>query len=115
MLVGLLDTEKLTTTLTRAEFDHAVDILRRSDFPIEVPIDDAWEMFRATRATYEYPIYALMRKLDATPAPWSGPRNFDTPTMWPTLAIDVFEQDRRASAKSPDGSSNPPAPDALHQ
>lgn len=115
VLVGLLDTEKLTTTLTRAEFDHAVDILRRSDFPIEVPIDDAWEMFRATRATYEYPIYALMRKLDATPAPWSGPRNFDTPTMWPTLAIDVFEQNRRASAKSPDGSSNPPAPDAPHQ
>ena len=114
-LIGLLDAEKLTTTLTREEFDYAVDILRRSDFPIEVPIEDAWEMFRATRATYEYPIYALMRKLDATPAPWSGPRNFATPTMWPTLAIDVFEQDARASAKSPDGSSTPPAPDAPHQ
>ena len=114
-LVGVLNTEKLTTTLTREEFDYAVDVLRRSDFPIEVPIEDAWEMFRATRAIYEYPIYALMRKLDVTPAPWSGPRNFDTPTMWPTLAIDVFERDPRASATSPDGSSNPPAPDAPHQ
>jgi hypothetical protein len=106
------NTEEMTSTLSRAEFDYAVDILRRSDFPIEVEIDEAWELFRRTRATYEYPIYALMRRLDATPAPWTGPRNTPTPVMWPTLAIDVYERQALASAKSPDESSNPPAPDA---
>ena len=104
--------EEMTSTLSRAEFDYAVDILRRSDFPIEVEIDDAWEMFRRTRATYEFPLYALMRRLDATPAPWTGPRDIATPTMWPTLAVNVLEQDGRTNAKSPDASSNPPAPDA---
>jgi hypothetical protein len=29
-------------------------------------------------------------RLDATPAPWSGPRRIPTPTMWPTLAVDVL-------------------------
>jgi hypothetical protein len=104
--------EKMTTTLTRAEFDYAIEILRGSDFPIEVEIEDAWEMFRRIRATYEFPMYALLRRLDATPAPWTGPRNTPTPVMWPTLASDLHEQGKRASAKSPDESSNPPAPDA---
>lgn len=104
--------EKMTTTLTRAEFDYAIEILRGSDFPIEVEIEDAWEMFRRIRATYEFPMYALLRRLDATPAPWTGPRNTPTPVMWPTLASDLHEQGKRASAKSPDASSNQPAPDA---
>lgn len=112
---GLLDVEQMTVTLTRAEFDYAVDILRRSDFPIEAEVDEAWERFRSIRATYEYPLYALMRRLDATPAPWTGPRNTPTPVMWPTLATDILEQNKRANAKSLDASSNPPAPDAPHQ
>lgn len=107
-----ISAEKMTTTLTRAEFDYAIEILRGSDFPIEVEIEDAWEMFRRIRATYEFPMYALLRRLDATPAPWTGPRNTPTPVMWPTLASDLHEQGKRASAKSPDESSNPPAPDA---
>jgi hypothetical protein len=104
--------EKMTTTLTRAEFDYAIEILRGSDFPIEVEIEDAWEMFRRIRATYEFPMYALLRRLDATPAPWTGPRNTPTPVMWPTLATDLLEQGKSAIAKSPDASSNQPAPDA---
>jgi hypothetical protein len=27
--------------------------------------------------------------VDATPAPWSGPRRVPTPTVWPMLASDV--------------------------
>ncbi len=107
-----ISAENMTTTLTRAEFDYAIEILRGSDFPIEVEIEDAWEMFRRIRATYEFPMYALLRRLDATPAPWTGPRNTPTPVMWPTLASDLHEQGKRASAKSPDASSNQPAPDA---
>jgi len=109
---SFISAEKMISTLTRVEFDYAVDILRRSDFPIEVEIDEAWELFRRTRAIYEYPIYALLRRLDATPAPWTGPRNTPTPVMWPTLATDLLEQGKSASAKSPDASSNQPAPDA---
>lgn len=104
--------ETMTSTLTRTEFDYAVDILRRSDFPLEVEIEDAWEMFRRIRATYEFPMYALLRRLDATPAPWTGARNTPTPVMWPTLATDVLAQNKAANAKSPDVSSDPPAPDA---
>jgi hypothetical protein len=107
-----ISAEKMTTTLTRAEFDYAIEILRGSDFPIEVEIEDAWEMFSRIRATYEFPMYALLRRLDATPAPWTGPRNTPTPVMWPTLATDLLEQGKSASAKSPDASSNQPAPDA---
>ena len=109
---SFISEEKMLSTLTRVEFDYAVDILRRSEFPIEVEIDEAWEMFSRIRATYEFPMYALLRRLDATPAPWTGPRNTPTPVMWPTLAADLLEQDKRASAKSPDASSNSPAPDA---
>lgn len=104
--------ETMTSTLTRAEFDYALEILRGSDFPIEVEVEDAWEMFRRIRATYEFPVYALMRRLDATPAPWTGPRNTPTPVMWPTLATDVLAQNKAANAKSPDVLSDPPAPDA---
>jgi hypothetical protein len=107
-----ISAEKMTTTLTRAEFDYAIEILRGSDFPIEVEIEDAWEMFSRIRATYEFPMYALLRRLDATPAPWTGPRNTPTPVMWPTLATDLLEQGKSAIAKSPDASSNQPAPDA---
>ena len=79
-------------TITRAEFDAAVDLLRRADFPIDTPLDEAWEQFRVSRSRYEYAVYAMARELDATPAPWSGPRRVPTGTMWPTRVVDLLPE-----------------------
>lgn len=87
---ALIRGEDRPLQLTRAEFDVAVDVLRRSGFPIERDLDEAWEQFRVARSRYEFAAYEVCRRLDATPAPWSGPRNTQTPTMWPTLAVDIL-------------------------
>lgn len=76
--------------LTREEFDVAVDVLRRSGFPIDRDVDEAWDLFRLARRRYEFAAYEVCRRLDATPAPWTGRRNIDTPVVWPTLAVDVI-------------------------
>ncbi len=77
-------------TLPREEFDKAVDLLRKSGFPIERDLDEAWNQFTAARSRYEYAAYALCELLDATPAPWSGPRRVPTPTVWPNRALDTI-------------------------
>jgi hypothetical protein len=76
--------------ITREEFDEAVDVLRRSGFPIDRPLDEAWEQFRVTRSRYEFVAHAICRRLDATPAPWTGDRTVPTPVMWPTAAVDML-------------------------
>lgn len=82
--------EQQSLTLTRADFDQAVDVLTRSGFPIERDLDEAWDLFRAARGRYEFAALQICRKLDVTPAPWSGERRVPTPTIWPTLAVDVL-------------------------
>lgn len=84
--------------VTRADFDHAVDVLTRSGFPIERDLDEAWVMFQEARLRYEFPAYAIMRQLDAAPAPWTGDRRIHTPTMWPSLAIDHLPTEREGRA-----------------
>lgn len=80
--------ERRGSTLTRAEFDDAVDRLRRSNFPIAADLDEAWELFRTIRSTYEFPAFEIMKALDVVPAPWSGPRRQATATVYPTMALD---------------------------
>jgi hypothetical protein len=36
--------------------------------------DEAWPDFRGWRVNYEAVAYALADRLDAVPAPWTGPR-----------------------------------------
>jgi hypothetical protein len=91
--------------VSREEFDHAVDLLRRAGFPIEVEPDIAWAAFRAVRSRYEFAALAVAARLDAPPAPWSGSRRVPTPVTFPTLVVDVLPQTR------PDG---PPADDPAH-
>ena len=98
--VGQLDMgERGGSTLPRAEFDDAVDRLRRSGFPITADLDDAWGLFRTIRSSYEFPAYQIMRALDVAPAPWSGPRRKPTPVVYPTVAL---EQLPPASGSAPD-------------
>jgi hypothetical protein len=87
-VVALSAGEDQPIQITRLDFDRAVEVLQRSGFPIERDLDDAWTMFREARSRYEFPAYAIMRQLDAAPAPWTGDRRVKTPTIWPSLAVD---------------------------
>jgi hypothetical protein len=83
-----------TRGVTREEFDRAVDLLRRAGFPIENDPDVAWPAFCAARSRYEFAALAVAERLDATPAPWSGPRRVPTPVMYPTSVVDVLPTTR---------------------
>jgi hypothetical protein len=90
--LGLLNTgEEMPVTLTRAQFDEAYTMLESVGFPIEYNADDAWEFFSKLRQRYEFAAYAICAKLDAPPAPWSGPRRVRTETVSPSLATNFIE------------------------
>jgi hypothetical protein len=61
-------------SLTYKEFTQSIDILRYAGYPIERKPEEAWPHFRGWRVNYESTAYALAYKIDAVPAPWSGPR-----------------------------------------
>jgi hypothetical protein len=89
-------------SVTRQDFDLAVDVLRRSGFPIDRDLDEAWEQFHVARSRYEFAAYAICRRLDVTPAPWSGDRRIPTETIWPTLAVDVLPAEEPGDVRPPD-------------
>jgi hypothetical protein len=90
--LGLLNTgEEMPVTLTRAQFDEAYTMLESVGFPIEYNADDAWEFFSRLRQRYEFAAYAICAKLDAPPAPWSGPRRVKTETVSPSLATNFID------------------------
>jgi hypothetical protein len=60
--------------LTYEDFAQGVDMLRYAGYPMEVSAEEAWPHFRGWRINYESTAYALAYKIDAVPAPWSGPR-----------------------------------------
>lgn len=74
------------STLTRAEFDYALDYLESAGVTIERDHGEAFEIFRRIRGRYESAAYHLARRFTLPPAPWSGPRSPETPVIWPTLA-----------------------------
>jgi hypothetical protein len=61
-------------SLSYDDFVEAIDRLRRVDYPIERPLEDAWTDFSGWRVNYEAAAYALALTIDAPPALWSGPR-----------------------------------------
>lgn len=77
------------STLTREEFDHALDYLASAGITIERSRDEAFEIFRRIRGRYESAVYHLAQRFYLPPAPWSGPRTPATPTIWPTLAAKL--------------------------
>ena len=82
--------------VTRIPFDADPD----PDGPIELPA--TWAHFRGWRVNYEAIAYTLARRLDAPPAPWSGPRRrFRGESMEPA----------RPSDRQPTGA--PPGPGQL--
>ena len=70
-------------SLSYDDFVEAIDRLRRVDYPIERPLEDAWIDFSGWRVNYEAAAYALALTIDAPPALWSGPRRHETEEMAP--------------------------------
>lgn len=60
--------------LTPADLAGAVTRLRAAGYEPERSVDDAWPHFHGWRVNYEAAAYALAKRIDAPPAPWSGPR-----------------------------------------
>jgi hypothetical protein len=60
--------------LTKAEFEAAVERMRRAGWEFERSADEAWPHFHGWRVNYEGAAYALARFLDLPPAVWSGTR-----------------------------------------
>ena len=88
--------------LPATAFDDAYRQLAAIDFPMSRPADEAWAHFRGWRVNYEAIAYTLARRLDAPPAPWSGPRRrFRGESMEPA----------RPSDRQPTGA--PPGPGQL--
>jgi hypothetical protein len=61
-------------SLTREEFDEAMQHLAEAGWTFERPPDEAWPHFRGWRVNYEAAAYGIAARLDLPPALWSGPR-----------------------------------------
>jgi hypothetical protein len=61
-------------SLTFAEFEHAVGLLKEVGFEMERTAEQAWPHFTGWRVNYETLAYRLADATVAPPAPWSGPR-----------------------------------------
>lgn len=67
-------------------FEAYRDGVRRIEsttFRMERSAEEAWPDFRGWRVNYESVAYALAARLDAVPAPWTGPRRTGDATMEP--------------------------------
>jgi hypothetical protein len=73
--------------LSYDDFAGAVERLRKVDFPIGRPIEEAWLDFLGWRVNYEAAAYALAWAVDAPPALWSGPRRNEIETIAPLRPV----------------------------
>jgi len=70
--------------LTREEFLAGVDRMQTAGFAMDRTVAQAWPHFRGWRVNYEDVAYRLAARLDAVPAPWTGPRRTDDLEMSPS-------------------------------
>jgi hypothetical protein len=74
--------------LTYEEFAGAVNRLVEGGMPVERSPEDAWPDFRGWRINYEDAVYGLAQRIDAVPAPWSGPRRRPVESIPPVRLIN---------------------------
>ena len=67
------------------DFADACEMLQRFNYPMERTVADAYLHFRGWRANYEPIAYSLAMRIDAVPAPWSGPRRPPLPIVQPAM------------------------------
>lgn len=85
------------------EFAEAVDMLRRLEYPMQVPVRDAWPNYRGWRVNYDAAALALAYQLDAPPAMWSGPRRFTQTAMEPQRPANRLPSETTATEPGPSG------------
>jgi hypothetical protein len=86
--------------LTYEQFVAGVEVVRRSGFPLERSMEEAWPHFRGWRVNYEEVAYRLAVNLVAVPAPWSGSR----PLMTLQERFDLFHnRPRHRTPDDPEG------------
>ncbi len=61
-------------SVSRAEFDQAVERLRQAGLPLKPDLDQAWSDFAGWRVNYDSTLLALCRLISAPEAPWSSDR-----------------------------------------
>ena len=89
-------------SLSYEDFLEAIERLRRVDFPVERPVEDAWADFLGWRVNYEAAAYALAWETDAPPALWSGPRRHEIETIAP-LRPRTAGTNKSVSVEKPNG------------
>lgn len=95
-------------SLTFAEFEQAYDRIVAAGFPVERTAAEAWPHFRGWRVNYEALAYAIAWKIDAVPAPWSGPRRFTTSPMEPRTPVNREPGGRVGRPYVPGARQEPP-------
>jgi hypothetical protein len=74
--------------LTYDQFLDGVQRLGLAGYPMERTPDQAWPHFHGWRVNYEATMYRLALRVDAVPAPWSGPRRGGVPVLEPRSPVD---------------------------
>lgn len=74
--------------VTPQQFADACADLASLGFPMERPVAEAYLHFRGWRANYEALAYELAARIDAVPAPWSGPRRPPLPVIYPERPVN---------------------------
>jgi hypothetical protein len=69
--------------LTYDDYLLGIQRIASTSFTMDRTPRQAWPDFRGWRVNYETVAYALARRLDAIPAPWTGPRRTGDATMAP--------------------------------
>lgn len=69
--------------LSYDDYRKGIDRIATTSFLMERTAEQAWPDFRGWRVNYEAVAYALARRLDAVPAPWTGPRRTGDITLEP--------------------------------
>ncbi len=96
--------------LTLSEFQDGVARMAKAGWEMDRGAEEAWVHFRGWRVNYERMAYALARRVDAPPGPWSGtrrgrlqssvvpvrpPHRSPSPEVLEVLAITRARQSRR--------------------
>jgi hypothetical protein len=87
--------------LSYEEYLSGIERIASTTFPMERSADEAWPDFRGWRVNYEAVAYAIAYRLEAVPAPWSGPRRTGDTAMAPIRPANRLPTPY-ASAKQPE-------------
>lgn len=87
--------------LTYDDYRAGIERIRSTTFVMERSPEEAWPDFRGWRVNYEAVAYALAKRLDAVPAPWTGPRRTGDAPVEPI----------RPANRHPTPFAKPPMPD----